>query len=168
MFLKQLPLAKFLDSLSIQSATSDTWNLVISQGFDTIDKILNLSVNEISLIGKSTNRTIGERATTIHKSLHNPKIIRILEQAKKHNLFKESESFQFKMDFKNKRVCLTGSAPHPREKIKEWLISAGAIVQSAVSSNTDYLLCESSSSTSGKAKKARELGTKVVGYSEIF
>ncbi len=62
---------------------------------------------------------------------------------------------------------ITGKLSRPREEIKAELEARGHKVTGSVSKNTDYLLCESKDSQSAKAKKARELGTRVIGEAEL-
>ena len=52
-------------------------------------------------------------------------------------------------------------------EIKAELEAKGHKVTGSVTKNTDYLLCESRDSQSTKAKKARELGTRVIGEAEL-
>ena len=62
---------------------------------------------------------------------------------------------------------ITGKLSRPRDEIKAELEARGHKVTGSVSKNTDYLLCESKDSQSSKAKKARELGTQVIGEAEL-
>lgn len=66
-----------------------------------------------------------------------------------------------------KSFVLTGRMEHPRSHYEERIKKAGGIVQSAVSSKTDYLVIADTSSTSSKAQKARKLGTKLVSPEEL-
>lgn len=51
--------------------------------------------------------------------------------------------------------------------LKEYIEDRGGFLRSAVSSNTDYLICNDPNSDSVKSKKARELGVPVI-TEEIF
>ncbi len=62
---------------------------------------------------------------------------------------------------------ITGKLSRPRDEIKTELEARGHKVTGSVTKNTDYLLCESKDSQSTKAKKARELGTQVIGEAEL-
>ena len=62
---------------------------------------------------------------------------------------------------------ITGKLSRPRDVIKAELEAKGHKVTGSVSGNTDYLLCESKDSQSTKAKKARALGTRVIGEAEL-
>ncbi|MBR5162907.1 MAG: hypothetical protein IKW79_02665, partial [Schwartzia sp.] len=68
---------------------------------------------------------------------------------------------------KSLTFVITGKLSRPRDEIKAELEARGHKVTGSVSKNTDYLLCESKDSQSSKAKKARELGTQVIGEAEL-
>ncbi|MBO6210639.1 MAG: NAD-dependent DNA ligase LigA [Schwartzia sp.] len=68
---------------------------------------------------------------------------------------------------KSLTFVITGKLSRPRDEIKAELEAKGHKVTGSVSKNTDYLLCESKDSQSTKAKKARELGTQVIGETEL-
>lgn len=71
-------------------------------------------------------------------------------------------------EFVGKTFVLTGKAEeHPRTFYETLILNAGAKVGSGVTSKTDYLAIADVNSTSSKAKKARELGTKLISYKEL-
>lgn len=70
-------------------------------------------------------------------------------------------------EFMNKVFVLTGKMEHPRSYYEELIAKAGAKTGSGVSKSTDYLVIADVNSTSTKAKKARELGTKLISPEEL-
>lgn len=70
-------------------------------------------------------------------------------------------------EFVGKTFVLTGKMEHPRSYYEDLIVGAGAKVGSAVNSKTDYLCIMDVNSTSSKAKKARELGTKLISPEEL-
>lgn len=70
-------------------------------------------------------------------------------------------------DFAGKVFVLTGKMEHPRSYYVEKIEAAGGKEGSAVNSKTDYLVIADVNSTSSKAKKARELGTKLISPEEL-
>lgn len=166
----KLTLDHFLDSLSIDSATDNTFRKIIGEGHDSVDKILSLSEEQISKVGRSKNRVVGsKRAVKIFVSLHSERVLSCLEYADKwvKGPSEKTESI-FKIDLSGKKVCFTGKAPISRKELKQFIIDAGANPQSGVSGTTDILLIEDVDSKSGKAKKARELGTTILPYTEVL
>jgi DNA ligase (NAD+) len=77
-------------------------------------------------------------------------------------------SYMSLIDLKGVTVVMTGAGPAPRGELEAQARAAGAIVQGSVSKTTQLLICESANSTSSKAEKARKLGTRVIGYAEVF
>ena len=70
-------------------------------------------------------------------------------------------------EYAGKTFVLTGKAPNPRSFYEDLIINAGAKVGSAVNSKTDYLVIADVNSASSKARKARELGTKLISPEEL-
>lgn len=70
-------------------------------------------------------------------------------------------------EFVGKVFVLTGKMEHPRSYYEELIEKAGAKTGSSVSKSTDYLVIADVNSTSTKAKKARELGTKLISPEEL-
>ena len=86
----------------------------------------------------------------------------ILELAKSLGIdttYKQEE----KKTFKGK-VAITGKFDRPRKEIEQEIISLGYEPTDSVNSETSYLLIADLNSTSSKAKKARELGVKLVRF----
>ncbi|CAB4616142.1 unannotated protein [freshwater metagenome] len=59
-------------------------------------------------------------------------------------------------------VCFTGEMSLPRPVLSERAVNCGLIVKSGISKKLDLLVVADTDSMSGKAKKARELGTRIV------
>lgn len=70
-------------------------------------------------------------------------------------------------EFAGKIFVLTGKMEHPRSYYEELIAKAGAKTGSGVSKTTDYLVIADVNSTSTKAKKARELRTKLISPEEL-
>jgi DNA polymerase-3 subunit epsilon len=60
------------------------------------------------------------------------------------------------------RVCFTGQMSRPREDLIQLAETAGLVVTGSVSRKTTVLICGDADSQSGKARRARELGTIVI------
>ena len=70
-------------------------------------------------------------------------------------------------EFVGKVFVLTGKMEHPRSYYVEKIEAAGGKEGSSVNSKTDYLVIADVNSQSSKAKKARELGTKLISPEEL-
>lgn len=79
------------------------------------------------------------------------------------------------MNFKEKgetkmkgKVCMTGKGPKKRDEFIADIESKGYEFSSSVTKDTNILICEDVEGGSGKLKKARENGTKLMSYEEFF
>ncbi len=80
----------------------------------------------------------------------------------------EKEVVNMTNEYAGKTFVLTGKAEeHPRAFYETLILNAGAKVGSGVTSKTYALVAADANSTSSKAKKARELGTKLISYKEL-
>jgi DNA ligase (NAD+) len=66
-----------------------------------------------------------------------------------------------------KVFALTGKMEKTRSYYEELIKKNGGAVTNSVNKNTDYLVIQDVNSTSSKAKKARELGTKLISPEEL-
>lgn len=66
-----------------------------------------------------------------------------------------------------KVFCMTGNGPIKRDVLENMIEANGGYVK-GMSKKVDYLVTNNPSSTSGKAKKAREYGTEVIGYDNLI
>lgn len=65
----------------------------------------------------------------------------------------------------NKTFVLTGTLSAPRQSFKERIEALGGRVSSAISSNTDFLLCGENAGS--KLNKAKELGVKILNEAQF-
>ena len=70
-------------------------------------------------------------------------------------------------EYAGKTFVLTGKMPKKRSEYEALIKAAGGKVAGSVSKNTDYLVIADVDSTSSKAEKARELGTKLISPDEL-
>ncbi|HAF26593.1 MAG TPA: DNA ligase (NAD(+)) LigA, partial [Lachnospiraceae bacterium] len=69
-----------------------------------------------------------------------------------------------------KTFVITGSVYHfsNRSELKEYIEERGGKVSGSVSAKTDYLINNDVTSTSGKNKKAKELGVKIISEEDFL
>jgi len=65
-------------------------------------------------------------------------------------------------------VCFTGKMSRTRSEMEALANAHGMIAMSDVSTHTKFLVCADPSSNSGKMKKARKMGIKVISEAEFF
>jgi DNA ligase (NAD+) len=130
--------------------------IIVSAGFDTLAKMEAAQVHEIAAIPgvgptKAANfiQGIHEKRDLIYKLL--------------------SVGVQIKASsdgpLKGKTICMTGFRDAAMEAAIE---EAGGSVKGSVSKQLDYLVAADPTSTSGKAQKARDYGTKVISQEQMW
>ena len=61
---------------------------------------------------------------------------------------------------------LTGKMPLGRKEVTQMIENKGGSVK-GISANTNYLVCSDPNSTSGKMKKALELGVALIDFNQL-
>lgn len=87
----------------------------------------------------------------------------------------EMMEFQYRTQVKTNKFngqtfCITGKLKRfsNREEMVEYITNGNGKVVSSVSKNTNYLINNDTESTSGKNKKAKELGVKIISEEELL
>lgn len=84
--------------------------------------------------------------------------------------FEKPQTTSGSSSLEGKVFCITGSLNHfaNRDEAKERIESFGGKVIGSVSTKTNYLVNNDVNSTSGKNKKAKELGIKIISENELI
>ena len=154
-----VPLELFIGGLSIPLIGSSTIKLLMDEGYNTLDKILALSEEQICDV-----KGLGPaRSSSLHNGLKRNKEvigdlmksgIKIQEQVVGGKLYGLSFAF-------------TGAAAHKRDDLEAMVEKHGGTVK-GVGKTLTYLVIADPSSTSSKAVKARTYGCKLISESELF
>ncbi|MFO0588001.1 MAG: NAD-dependent DNA ligase LigA [Polyangiaceae bacterium] len=155
-----LSLPVFLAGLGIENFAIQTARLLVSAGFDTLDKLLAAKVEELAAIPG-----LGAiKAGAIVRGLASRKdeIQRLLE-AGVVPVPPEAAGPLAGLSF-----CFTGSASRPRGELTHEVESRGGRVLGSVTKELNYLVIADVNSTSSKAEKARKLGTKLINEDLLF
>lgn len=158
---KNVSLADFMGSLSIDMlGRSESQNL-IDLGVDSLEKFKNLTSNE--LLGYT-----GYQETKANRIINGIK--------ESSGLINKLEPLMNIIKTGNKAVvadtqlviCLTGAMSRPRKEIAAELESCGHKVVDSVGKGVTYLCQADPDSQSSKSKKAVQLGIKVVSEEQLF
>lgn len=92
----------------------------------------------------------------------------VFELSKEFN-FNKPEVSKSTNSLSGKTFVITGSVIHysDRDELKKVIESYGGKVSGSVSSKTSYLVCNEDSN-SGKSKKAKDLGIKIISEEELM
>lgn len=153
---KNVDLVTFLSSLGISGGAYNKCEKIVSHGFNTIEKVMNLEVSDLEGIEGFAEISANE----FHRSL----------QAKK-DLIRDLIGLGFEIENKVQvshskinglKFCVTGTLTMKRSKIQELISNNGGVFVSSVTQTTDYLITNDIESESSKFKKAKKYGTKII------
>ena len=168
---RKTPFRSVLVSLGIPEFGKKAVDLVCDAGYDSIDKLLELSDNDnyealsqIHGIGPVTSALIIDSL----KSDNTRKLIDELRKAGLKMQDKKADYSAYEQIFAGQSWCVTGSFENfnPRTKAMEEIIKRGGTEVSGVSKKTSCLLAGSNAGS--KLEKARDLGVKIVNEEEFL
>lgn len=157
---KEISLAQFLSALNIPNVSTATFETLVNSGYTSLEKILKVENPEefdsISGIGSITAKSI------VHGLKAKSDLIRHLLDVGVSVIEKKDgklSGFSF---------CFTGALEIKRGDAKRLVEQLGGTVKSSVSKGLSYLVQANPNSMSGKSKKARDYGTKILGEDEFL
>ena len=168
---RKTPFRSVLVSLGIPEFGKKAVDLVCDAGYDSIDKLLELSDNDnyealsqIHGIGPVTSALIIDSL----KSDNTRKLIDELRKAGLKMQDKKADYSAYEQIFAGQSWCVTGSFENfnPRTKAMEEIIKRGGTEVSGVSKKTSCL--RAGSNAGSKLEKARDLGVKIVNEEEFL
>jgi DNA ligase (NAD+) len=155
---RKLTLKKFFTAAAIPNFSSARIQQLISAGFDSVEKIFNLTPDQLeslpgiqSTLAQKIYQGIQKRSSNIQSLI--PEVT-IISSPISHHL--SGQTF-----------VITGELSRPRPDIIKAIESAGGKVSSSVSTHTDYLVTNQTDSRSSKYLQAKKLGTKIINESEL-
>ena len=139
---------------------------LVKAGYDTVDKILNLRLDQIVVVNNwSTSRAadflsgLSEVSSDI-RTLVDKGYVTITEPTKQEDS---------KGALGGLHICVTGKLEHfTRKQIEDFLKQNGAIADGGVTSKTDILVTNDQTSGSSKLKNAAKFGTKIISEKELI
>lgn len=154
--LKQVLAASIIPSFSTQRIVQ-----IINAGFDTPEKILNLTISQLESLP-------GIQITLAQKIFQGIQarqdfIKSILSQV----LIKNSKLEINNFILKGLSFAITGTLSLPRKSLEEKIISLGGKIVNSVTSNTNYLITNETTSTSSKFAAAQKYHVKTITENEF-
>lgn len=159
---KHTDLITFLASLGINGGAYNKCEKVVKSGVDTIEKMMTLTIPMLMNIDSFAEKSATEFITSFHS---------------KKDLVQKLLTFDFVFKDINKsedskitgkKFCITGTLSMKRSELQKIVKDNGGIVQSAVTSATDYLLTNDTESSSSKFKKAQTLDIAIISETVFF
>ena len=161
---KNIELAAFLSALGITGGALNKNEKIINCGYNSLEKILSLTCDELIQVEGFAEKS----ATDYLNSLNSKKpliesLITLGFKIIVPEIRKKNDS-----NISEKKICITGSLNRKRSEIEKEIKENGGLPVKSVTSKTDFLVCNDSSSTSSKYKKAVELNVKIINEEELF
>lgn len=157
---KELTLKQILDASIIPNFSSQRIQQIISAGFDTPEKILNISIHELEelpgiqiTLAKKIYEGIQARTDFIKSILANVEL--------------RSISPKTNNRFNGLNFAITGTLSRPRKDIETEIENLGGKVVSAVTSNTNYLITNETESNSSKFIAAKKNKVQIINEEEF-
>ena len=137
---------------------------LVSKVYDTPEKIVSVNEEELTEID-GLGEVLARDFVRFFKDEENLKVFNDLSDI----LTFEQEESTGEKPFEDVTFVITGSLNgyENRNILKEYIESLGGKVSGSVSSKTSYLINNDATSSSGKNKKAKELGVKIITEDEF-
>jgi DNA ligase (NAD+) len=158
---KNVTLPVFLSSLGIQGGALNKCQRVVNAGYDTIEKILDLTADKLVEIDGFAEKSASEFYNGIQDK---KKLIQELQSLGVVIFSEEKEE----TELSGKKICITGSLSEKRSVIEDRLRKAGAVVVASVSKNTDILMTNEVDSTSSKFLNAKKFGITIIDEATLL
>jgi DNA ligase (NAD+) len=157
---KAVDFTTFLSALGIQGGAYNKCEKVVFSGHNTIEKILNLKLEDLLSIDGFAEKSSVEFLNSIEEK---KELIK--------NLGKQGFRFEAPKEItgslSGQKVAITGSLSEKRNLVEAKIRSIGGAVVTTISKNTDILLTNQQTSASSKFKKATELGIKIISEDDL-
>lgn len=160
---KKIPLSKFIESLGINQLGRKA-SEVLADNFKTLNKVLNLSIQEIDDIDGFGETT----AIAIIEGLKKSEGL-INELLKHIKVVNEGERKVIEGKLKGVSFLFTGTLSTMKRVDAENVVSnLGGVMGSGVSKNLNYLVLGNEGKPGSKLEKARSLGVKILTEAEFM
>ncbi|MEK7483129.1 MAG: BRCT domain-containing protein, partial [Planctomycetota bacterium] len=165
---KKRPFQYVLPSLGLKEIGQNVTELLIQNGYDSIEKIIQLAkspdLEERFLIDKEIAGIGPKLVEMLRKHFSDTQVITLIETLKKEGLQMNATNTKpaISSEFQGQIWCVTGSFEQfkPREKAMEEIQRRGGKVVGSVSSKTTHLLAGENAGS--KQEKAQELGVTII------
>lgn len=161
--IKEVPLSTFIAGFDIDNFGEGLTQLVVEAGYNTLDKIKNTSISQLTKvkgIGLITSQYLLDGIHELYSDM-----LDVLNTNKIN--IKEESYMKGKLD--KKSFCVTGSLINfkNRDEIHDLITQHGGIVKKRVVKDLSYLITNSTEPTE-KYKDAQEQGTEIITEHEFL
>lgn len=159
---KKSTLTTFLSALGIQGGAFNKCEKVVSAGYDSIEKILELKFEDLTNIDGFAEKSSTEFLSSL-KDKH-----KLIKQLVKEGFSFSATAITESGVLSGKKVAITGTLSDKRANIEAKIRSVGGTIVGSVTKNTDILLTNQQTSSSSKFKKASDLGIQIISEDDLL
>jgi DNA ligase (NAD+) len=160
---KDQSLTQFISAIGVEGVSTAKAEKIIAQGYNTIEKILQLTPEKMIAIEGFAEKSSNEIVASIRKK--EPLIRELLSVGVK---LKTEEINTGEGPLAGLKFCITGELSSPRGEFEKLIKKSGGVMVSSVSKNTSYLVTNETDGSSSKFVKARELGIPIVTEKKLL
>ena len=150
-------LSKFISAIGVEGVSITKCEKIINAGFSTLDKMLNLTVDQLINVEGFAEKSSQDIVRSIQSKI--PLVKELLSLGVE---VKSEEIHLGEGVLGGKKICITGELSMSRNDMAKIIKENGGLIVSSVSKNTDFLLTNETDSTSSKFVKAKTLGITVI------
>lgn len=151
----------FLSSLGITGGAYNKCEKVVRAGFDSVEKIKNLTVEKLMTVESFAEKSATEFVNSITEKRE------LIDELVDLGMTFEIEETR-ETAVSGLKICITGALSQKRNVIEDAIRLGGGLVVSSVSKNTDLLVTNETDPNSSKYKKALELKIKIITEAELM
>jgi DNA ligase (NAD+) len=160
---KEQTLVQFISAIGVEGVSTAKSEKIISQGHNTIDKILSLTPEKMMAIEGFAEKSSTEILSSLKKK--EPLIRELLKVGIK---LKAEEINTGEGPLAGLKFCITGELSSPRGEFEKLIKKNGGVMVSSVSKNTSYLITNETDGSSSKFVKAKDLGIPIVSENKLL
>ncbi len=160
---KDQTLVQFISAIGVEGVSTAKSEKIISQGYNTIDKILELTPEKMIAIEGFAEKSATEIVASIQRK--EPLIRELLKVGVK---LKTEDINTGEGPLAGLKFCITGELSSPRGDFEKLIKKNGGVMVSSVSKNTSFLITNETDGSSSKFVKARDLGIPIVSENKLL
>ncbi len=155
---KTVTLELMLSGLNIQNLGISTATDIVQSGYDSVDKILNLTYEDllkVQNVGEITARQVAYGLQEKSPLIRDLASVLVIQKPKTGPL--DGKSF-----------CITGELSKNRKAVEKLILNCGGSVKSSVTATTTYLVTNFPDTGSSKMKAAKKHGVSVIDETQLM
>jgi len=160
---KEQTLTQFISAIGVEGVSTAKAEKIIAQGYNSIDKILELTPEKMMAIEGFAEKSSTEIVGSLQRK--EPLIRELLSVGVK---LKTEDINTGEGPLAGMKFCITGELSSPRAEFEKLIKKNGGVMVSSVSKNTSYLITNETDGSSSKFVKAKSLGIPVITENKLL